>query len=124
MSHMLFEILVDEAFKKTSLLSHSKQNFLWRWLYKILRSYFIQKHPSKYFCIYLSPIRNLHTKKKTQISNTYFITLTNLAFQYERKNLLWGFKNEKNILTNFTFKIYFIRLYIYIIIFKIFILYI
>ena len=38
-----------------------------------------QKNPSKYFCIYLSIEKTIHTKK-AQISNSFLIPLTNLAF--------------------------------------------
>jgi hypothetical protein len=46
MSYMLFKILVEETLKKTSLLSYSKQNFLLRWLYKILKSWMYNENLS------------------------------------------------------------------------------
>jgi hypothetical protein len=46
MSYMLFKILVEETLKKTSFLSYSKQNFLLRWLYKILKSWMYNENLS------------------------------------------------------------------------------
>jgi hypothetical protein len=46
MSCMLFKILVEETLKKTSFLSYSKQNFLLRWLYKILKSWMYNENLS------------------------------------------------------------------------------
>jgi hypothetical protein len=46
-----------------------------------------QKNPLKYFCIYLSIEKTIHTKK-AQISNSYLISLTNLAFLTLKKIIL------------------------------------
>ena len=54
----------------------------------------LSKKPIKIFLYLFISKKNIHTKKP-QISNSYLIPLTNLAFLIWKKN--WAFKNEKNI---------------------------